>query len=202
MSGVTTSSLSLAWRRFHGKESSPSFVSLFHTFVIISLTNGNSMWSTGGWDHPCITRAQDKPFNDLSAEYLRRFQLPGLLTLDAFFRAFISSRLESSMNWTTIVFQISGKRISVDGERHQIQDSRTCYPRRAFNQKTTDGSLIPVGLNAEKQTMNAENILGIACLCLHLFFLSFFSLFQPVSSLFSSQDLVSIGGKEFTSHRI
>ena len=48
------------------------------------------MWSTGGWDHPCITRAQDKPFNDLSAEYLRRFQLPGLLTLDAFFRAFIS----------------------------------------------------------------------------------------------------------------
>jgi hypothetical protein len=49
------------------------------------------------------------------------------------------------MNWTTIVFQISGKRISVDGERHQIQDSRTCYPRRAFNQKTTDGSLIPVG---------------------------------------------------------
>ena len=23
-------------------------------------------------------------------------------------------------------------------------DSRTCYPRRAFNQKTTDGSLIPV----------------------------------------------------------
>ena len=50
---------------------------------------------------------------------------------------------DTSMNWTTIVFQISGKRISVDGERHQIQDSRTCYPRRAFNQKTTDGSLIP-----------------------------------------------------------
>jgi hypothetical protein len=28
--------------------------------------------------------------NDLSAEYLRRFQLPGLLTLDAFFRALVT----------------------------------------------------------------------------------------------------------------
>ncbi len=40
-------------------------------------------------------------------------------------------------------------------------DSRTCYPRRAFNQKTTDGSLIPVGsmVNREldRALKNARN---------------------------------------------
>ena len=33
--------------------------------------------------------------NDLSAEYLRRFQLPGLLTLDAFFRALVTVEREN-----------------------------------------------------------------------------------------------------------
>ena len=101
---------------------------------------------TKNWSWACYPMVSAwRSYLCLSAEYLRRFQLPGLLTLDAF-HSIVShgpsgiSFFVSSTAWNKIGNRWADMEVPSESFHRSSWDSRTCYPRRAFNQKTTDGS--------------------------------------------------------------